>query len=113
MTDREILLNFLNDPLGHENFDKFMGICGQEICYPYTHVARFWKEVTGFEIKDWFVQHLNEWEHFSGNLTYPVQHPEVNSPSFSFTEFDLWDGEYGKRRLELCKIMHDWLAENT
>ena len=114
MTDREILLNFLNDPLGHEDLNRLAGICGQELCrYPYTDIAMLWEKVTGRRIQNWFKEELVEWEHFSGNPTYPVQHPEVNSPSYSFTVFDLWGGEYGKRRLELCKIMHDWLAENT
>lgn len=48
-----------------------------------------------------------EWEHFSGDLNYPVAHPgpELTAEAAWWACNNLWEGEYGQRRIELLKLL--------
>lgn len=50
------------------------------------------------------------WGHYSGDESYPISHP-VFGPETGFTcavdEHDMYEGEYGRRRLELAQRMLD------
>lgn len=42
------------------------------------------------------------WAHFSGSTDYPVDHPVTQRSHHAFWEYPCWEGEYGRRRYELC-----------
>jgi len=52
--------------------------------------------------------YINSWEHHSGVDMYPVPSPneEVSSMD-AFHSYPLYEGEYGKMRLKLCKHILD------
>ena len=57
---------------------------------------------------------MQSWPEFSGDVRYPVPHPDL-LPESAYTakwEVGKWDGEYGESRRRLCQHVADWIREN-
>lgn len=54
---------------------------------------------------------VEEWEHYSGSVDYPVPHPKREIDPFVMYEYteNLWEGEYGRLRIELLKHWIKWI----
>jgi hypothetical protein len=60
-----------------------------------------------------FKESVYSWEHYSGNSTFPVPHPDFpDNPGKGFLNTDdLWIGEYGRLRRDLCRHFLKYLEE--
>lgn len=73
-------------------YDYGVGICGN-----LSHGG-----LAGDEPDDVLEEAFRAWPKFSGNADYPVPSPEHGlSNEGAYLFLNLWDGEYGKLRLEL------------
>lgn len=51
---------------------------------------------------------VKQFEHYSGDSTYPVAHPEIADPDVAYTlAMDMWVGEYGLRRIAFLQLFKD------
>lgn len=57
---------------------------------------------------------LGLWDKCSGNTIYPVPDPEgeVDACTKYLNTSNMWVGEYGKLRKELCQHVADYIKEN-
>lgn len=54
---------------------------------------------------------VDDYKYYSGSPIVPVSHPTRKaSAAYSHTS-NMWFGEYGRRRRELCRVMADKLTE--
>ena len=64
-----------------------------------------------FDCNEFIITGIFElWEHYSGDFSYPVPHPELDdgSPETAYTEFgDLYEGAYGELRNDLYQFVKD------
>jgi hypothetical protein len=52
---------------------------------------------------------LHCYDYYSGDLHFPVAHPSVKDPLKAFEENELWEGEYGRRRIVLLLKMREFV----
>jgi hypothetical protein len=52
---------------------------------------------------------LHCYDYYSGDLHFPVAHPSVKDPLKAFEEYELWEGEYGSRRIVLLLKMREFV----
>lgn len=64
----------------------------------------------GYQAVDQFSKLSIEWEKFSGDKTFPVPHPEMTSEN-AYYHVNLWTGEYGDNRRELCAFVAKRMRE--
>lgn len=103
MNDKEELLSILKElrnDVGVGEVDRYCSIC------EYVMSEGFW----GYsEIFKPILRKLgSEWEHFSGDVTYPVPDPDgvFNSQDiFEDIDVNMWEGEYGALRKDLLNFM--------
>jgi len=59
-------------------------------------------------------QIMENWDSFSGSALYPVPDPagELDACTKYQSTSDMWGGEYGKLRKELCQYLADHIKEN-
>ena len=56
---------------------------------------------------------MTEWPDGSGSRIYPVPHPKLSSRNAYYSERDLWSGEYGENRRNLCRYLAKRLRESV
>ena len=57
---------------------------------------------------------FESWDGFSGNTVCPVPDPagELDAGTKYQNTSDMWTGEYGKLRMELCQYVAGFIKEN-
>ena len=77
----------------------YLGICDNLLIY------------TKEPLSEQLVKHLApKWEDYSGNSEFPVPHPTLPPHKGYILTKNLWDGEYGRSRKDLCLYMAAKLA---
>ena len=113
--NRDYLLALLLDIKHGENIISYEGICDQRSKdgVPLKYV---WEEVFKKSINTWFRRELQDWEHFSGSSAFPVRGVENTNYVLSFQkaylENTMWEGEYGRRRIELLDMIINYVENN-
>lgn len=82
--------------------DTYVGIC-----------CNVWL-VCGEDAEGWICAVAQHWSKFSGDVKYPVPHPDVICPiaAYQFTR-DVWTGEYGQLRYELLDFLIEELTKDA
>ena len=113
ITELEVI-NFLDKILQGEIKHKDHGLC-------FNIEQEFDKEIE--EIFDSFYMSylatIDEWDKYSGNEMYPIPVPKTGkyqnvwNPEIAYhiahAENEIWEGEYGKLRLEFVDFLRDYL----
>ena len=78
--------------------------------YGICHYVNKFRDTKGREV----MKLATEWPEFSGELLYPVPHPDFDCPEEAFSrvpDYEMWcpNHPYGAARLRLL----DWLIEQT
>lgn len=104
--NRHKLLNLINRIISNGGPERcrYAGIC--------CSIEIQFLEVTGVHLVDWFEDELSTWEHYSGSCKYPIEYDQgISSERAYILVSDLWVGEYGRRRIEVLKMIRVWLIE--
>lgn len=66
-----------------------------------------------FRLIFWLKCQFKHWEHFSGNIEFPVKsnHPDISS-AVAYQKLDLYKGEYSKKRFELAQYLLNQLESD-
>lgn len=84
--------------------NRYFGICR----VVRTHLAVNHKDINRADVFSSLYALFEVWPEFSGNIDYPVKHPDYIHPGGAFEEGDdLWVGEYGAARMRLL----DWMID--
>lgn len=52
-----------------------------------------------------------DWKYFSGNIEFPIKHQTAIDSIEAYRHHHLYEGEYGRRRVQLANLIADKLAE--
>jgi hypothetical protein len=96
------LINLIDklDSLGNgaPPLDSYIGICGYLRCGDP-------------ELRKLAKYLMTQWPKYSGVEAFPVPHPTLECSAAYLEGTDLWEGEYGATRRELCLFLRDELSK--
>lgn len=100
----DALKNIIDNP---PNKTSVSGICGRVSAY-----VGYNNDVHRAKVVALLSNYWGDWEHYSGNENYPVDHPDENA-GYAYNMLDLWDltTEYGQRRMNLVKYIIERLEK--